>query len=181
MFKIAAGFAIATLIMLFAPASVERGMRDATESLMNWKYYEIRDMRQTVVLDPQKTITRGPDSLSVPLTGREHVSDLQTLAASLVNPIPMSEASIAAGDTVYKVTCTPCHGLELKGDGPITQFYIPPPDLQGAGTRDRSDGYIYSYIRNGGAVMPAYGFQVSAENAWHLVNFIRSRQQADPR
>jgi len=181
MFKIAAGFLIAAVLTMLAASTVERGMRDATESLMNWQYFEVRDMRQTVVLDPQKTITRGPDSLSVPITGREHETDLFTLAASLQNPIPMSDASIAAGDTVYKVTCTPCHGLELKGDGPIIEFYIPPPDLQAVGTRDRTDGYIYSYIRNGGAVMPAYGFQVSAENAWNLVNFIRHRQQIEPR
>ena len=181
MLKIAAGFVIATLATMLTASTVEQGIRDATNSLLTWQYYEIRDMRQTVVLNPQKTITRGPDSLSVPTTGREHVTDLQVLAATLENPIPMSEASIAAGEAQYKLTCTPCHGLELKGDGPVTQFYIPPPDLQGAGSRGRSDGYMYSYIRNGGAVMPAYGFQVSAETTWHIINYIRHRQQVEPR
>ena len=138
-------------------------------------------MGQSVVLNAQKSITRGPDSLSVPTTGREHETDLFVLADALENPIPTSDESVAAGKDIYAKVCTPCHGLELKGDGPVVRFYIPPPDLQGAGTRGRKDGYIYSYIRNGGAVMPAYGFQVSAENAWNLVNFIRSRQQAEPR
>lgn len=181
MLKIVAGFLIATIMTMLTASTVQDGVRDATQSLLNWGYFDVRDMRQTVMLDPQKTITRGPDSLSVPVTGREHVTNLQQLAATLENPIPMSDESVAQGQATYQKVCTPCHGLELKGDGPITQFYIPPPDLQGAGTRGRPDGYIYSYIRNGGAVMPAYGFQVSAEAAWHLVNFIRSRQQAEPR
>ena len=63
----------------------------------------------------------------------------------------------------------------------MIQFFVPPPDLHAKLTRDRTDGYIYSYIRHGGAVMPSYGYQVQPEMAWNLVNYIRSRQQAEPR
>jgi mono/diheme cytochrome c family protein len=69
----------------------------------------------------------------------------------------------------------------MKGDGPVIQFYVPPPDLLGPLTRGRSDGYMYSYIRNGGAIMPAYAFQISPEMTWNLIHYIRSRQQANPR
>jgi mono/diheme cytochrome c family protein len=179
--KLAFSFVLASLMTMLTASTVEKGVRDVTQSMTVWTYFGVRDMRQTVVLDPQKTITRGPDSSSVPTAGREHVTDLKTLAATLANPVPSDEASIAEGEDVYKRTCTPCHGLTLKGDGPVVQFFIPPPDLLGPLTRGRSDGYMYSYIRNGGAVMPSYGFQLSAEQTWHVVNFIRHKQRSEPR
>ena len=49
-----------------------------------------------------------------------------------------------------------------------------------ATTRARTDGYIYRYIRFGGAVMPAYGAQVTAEQAWNLVHYVRSMQGKNP-
>jgi mono/diheme cytochrome c family protein len=58
---------------------------------------------------------------------------------------------------------------------------MPPPDLLAEATRQRADGYLYSYIRHGGVVMPSYGAQVTAKEAWDLVNFIRQQQKATPR
>ena len=66
-------------------------------------------------------------------------------------------------------------------DGPVAALFMPPPDLLGEATRDRTDGYLYSYIRHGGVVMPAYGAQVTAEEAWHLINYIRNMQKVSPR
>lgn len=181
MLKFGAGLLVASLVTMLSATTVEQGLRDATESMMVWSYFEVRDMRQTVMLDPQKTIVRTPSELSVPTIGKEHVTDLQTLARTLTNPVPASAASIADGDSTYRKICTPCHGPNLKGNGPVAPFFIPPPDLQAQGTRDRSDGYIYSYIRNGGAVMPSYGFQLSSEQVWNVVNFIRNKQRTEPR
>jgi mono/diheme cytochrome c family protein len=109
------------------------------------------------------------------------VIDRDLAAETLRNPIPTSDASVAAGDSLFRKFCVPCHGRSLAGDGPVAAQFMPPPDLLGQQTRDRKDGFIYSYIRHGGVVMPSYGFQVSAEEAWHLVNFIRSQQKATPR
>ena len=49
--------------------------------------------------------------------------------------------------------------------------------LQAQQTRDRKDGYIYSYIRHGGVVMPSYGAQVTSQEAWELIAYIRHMQQ----
>jgi mono/diheme cytochrome c family protein len=78
-------------------------------------------------------------------------------------------------------TCVPCHGASLRGDGPVVAKYIPPPDLLAAMTRGRSDGYIYAYIRHGGAVMPNYGALVTAHEAYDLINYIRHEQKTHPR
>ena len=58
--------------------------------------------------------------------------------------------------------------------------YIPPPNLLAAQTRGRTDGFIYGYIRHGGAVMPNYGAIVTAQEAYDLINYIRSMQKKSP-
>ena len=57
----------------------------------------------------------------------------------------------------------------------VATKFIPPPDLTNAEfQRQRTDGFWHSYILAGGAVMPAYGEALSSEEAWHLVNYLRS-------
>jgi mono/diheme cytochrome c family protein len=170
----------AVITMMWAP-SVQQGTRDAISSLTHLNYYPYRDMRRTVALSPQKRINRLPDDSSVPTSGREVEIDRDVFAERATNPIPADGRSIAHGDSLFKKLCVPCHGRAMAGDGPVAPLFMPPPDLLGQQTRERKDGFIYSYIRHGGVVMPSYGFQVSSEEAWHLVNFIRQQQKASPR
>ena len=171
----------AASIAMFSVPSARQGVRDVISSLTHLNYYPIRDMRRTVALSPQKGLHRLPDEASVPTTGKELPIDRDLAAERLTNPIPTSDASVAAGDTLFKKLCVPCHGRSMAGDGPVAAQFMPPPDLLGQQTRERKDGFIYSYIRHGGVVMPSYGFQVSAEEAWHLVNFMRHHQKVSPR
>lgn len=181
MLKASFALAVAVILTLFTAPSVQQGARDAVNSLTHLRYYPIRDMRRSVALAPQKGLTRAPDDASVPTTGKELAIDRDIAAEKLRNPIPTSDASVARGDSVFRKLCVPCHGQSMAGDGPVAAQFMPPPDLLAQQTRERKDGFIYSYIRHGGVVMPSYGFQLSAEEAWHLVNFIRHQQKATPR
>ena len=181
MLKILLALVAAAGIALFSLPSARQGLRDVVSSLTNLGYYPIRDMRRSLAPAPQKGVYRPPDEASVPTTGKEIPLDRDLAAERLRNPIPASEASVAAGDTLYRKLCVPCHGRSMAGDGPVAAQFMPPPDLLAQQTRERKDGFLYAYIRHGGVVMPSYGFQVSAEEAWHLVNFIRQRQKASPR
>jgi mono/diheme cytochrome c family protein len=58
---------------------------------------------------------------------------------------------------------------------------MPPPDLLAQTTRERSDGYLYMYLRHGGAVMPSYGNALSARDAWDIIHYIREQQRTKPR
>ena len=171
----------AAILTLFAVPSVQQGLRDVVNSWTHLSYYPIRDMRRSVALAPQKLVNRLPDEASVPTTGKEIVLDRDLAAEKLHNPIASDDASIARGDSLFKIFCVPCHGRSMAGDGPVAAEFMPPPDLLGQQARERKDGFIYSYIRHGGVVMPSYGFQVSAEEAWHLVNAIRHQQKVSPR
>jgi mono/diheme cytochrome c family protein len=175
------GLVVAAILTLFAVPSFQQGLKDLIGSATHLRYFPIRDMRRSVVLAPQKQVNRLPDDVSVPTTGRDIILDRDVAAEKLRNPIPSDDASVARGDSLFHTFCTPCHGRSMAGDGPVAAQFMPPPDLLAQQTRERKDGYIFSYIRHGGVVMPSYGFQVSAEEAWHLVNFIRHQQKVSPR
>ena len=72
--------------------------------------------------------------------------------------------------------------MEGKGDGPVIgnnlrpKKYFYPVDLSQKQTQNRTDGYIYAYIRYGGKVMmPAYG-RITPNEAWDLVYYVRYLQ-----
>src|SRR5713101_2937120 len=122
-----AGFGLIGVVVLglFAAGTPQHGCQDAVRSLTHLAYYPKRDMRSTVVLVPQNWYTRAPDSLSVPVTGKEFQLDREVLAAKLTNPIPASDSSIARGERKFMKTCIPCHGNTMAGDGPVVAKFIP--------------------------------------------------------
>ena len=172
---------------IWGGATFQRGCHDARLSLTHLTYWDKRDMRTTVAIVPQKRYLMAPDSLSVPVTGEERwnsrneQAERERLDKTFSVPTPSDTASIARGELKFKRTCIPCHGLTMKGDGPVIAKFIPPPDLLGPTDRARSDGFIYGYIRHGGAVMPSYGAQVTAQEAYDLIHYIRHMQQTQPR
>jgi mono/diheme cytochrome c family protein len=118
---------------------------------------------------PAGVVPRGGE-LMIPREERDR-------AAKRPNPIKTSRESVAVGREHYTTFCAPCHGPEGKGGvtGPVAVKFIPPPDLSNAELqRQRTDGYWHSYIVAGGAVMPAYGEALSSQEAWHIVNYLRT-------
>src|ERR1700757_3405652 len=90
----------------------------------------------------------------------------QDFEAITQDPIPPTEDSLQNGEKLFKNNCTPCHGMEGKGDGPVIKKGFYPVDLTAPQTQGRTDGYIYSYIRYGGKVMmPSYRESVSSDEA----------------
>lgn len=121
---------------------------------------------------PGGVVARGSTML-IPKEQRE-------LATRLPNPVKATESSVTLGRQHYQTFCVPCHGPEAKGGttGPVATKFIPTPDLTNAELhKQRTDGYWHSYIMVGGAVMPAYGEALSSQEAWHIVNYLRSLAQ----
>lgn len=179
--------AIAVFMVMTNIGSIQNGIRDAVTALTHLTYYPIRDMRTTVGFVPQHQAMLPPPEGSIPRSGKERTYGLEGIelaernAATLVNPVAADDSSIARGERKFGRTCVPCHGRSLSGDGPVAALFMPPPDLLAEATRQRRDGYLYSYIRHGGAVMPPYGAQVNAEEAWNVVNYLRHMQKTSPR
>ncbi len=143
-------------------------------------YSRTRDMRRSPAIPPQEMLLDLPDS-SVAVTGQEPVLPLEVAAATLKNPVAPDTSSLRKGGQTYALYCTPCHGPNLDGKGPVAPKFLPPPDLLAKMTRDRADGYIYRYLRHGGAVMPKYGFALSQRQVWDVINYLRDMQRKTPR
>jgi len=139
-------------------------------------YRWTHDMIQTQrVMPGEMNFAMAPGSL--PRTGGQlYYSKEQRDAAALrKNPYPATPESIKKGADLYVVYCTPCHGVSGKGDGLVATKFVAPADLTRIELhKARTDGYWQSYLSVGGAVMPSYGESLSAEERWHVVNYIRT-------
>ena len=135
------------------------------------------NMTQTPRIVPGERVFRMPAGV-VPRGGELIIPrEQRDVAAKAPNPVKISDASVAIGREHFLTFCAPCHGAEGKGGvtGPVATKFIPPPDLTNPELqKQRTDGYWHSYIVTGGAVMPAYGEALSAQEAWHVVNFLRA-------
>jgi mono/diheme cytochrome c family protein len=104
---------------------------------------------------------------------------------ALANPLTDDEATRAVGKRMFGTYCTPCHGDGVNL-GPIAGN--PPARLPGVSVlagpngvaRQRSDGYIYLTIRNGGNIMPSYGWALSDTEMWSVVSYVRTLENAQP-
>jgi len=179
----AAGLLAVGALALFTAGGPQKGCQDLRRSATTLRYAVVRDMRRSVALRPQKGAPLTADSVSVPVGGLERDPGRDVLAATLVNPTAPAEraASARRGAAVFARICVPCHGRTLAGDGPVAARFMRPPDLLAGATRERSDGFIYSYIRRGGVVMPAHGAQVTRAQAWDVINYLRDLQRTSPR
>ena len=137
-----------------------------------------RGMRQW----PEGTVSRGLLRNEGPLFhGIEADSSYTTEF-----PVPVTEALLARGQERYDIYCATCHGLAGAGDGMIARraeslaqgTWTPPTDLATQLVIDRQHGYIYNVIANGVRNMPAYGHQISPEDRWAIVAYVRALQRA---
>jgi mono/diheme cytochrome c family protein len=96
-----------------------------------------------------------------------------TVAAKVANPVPATEASIAAGRKIYRPRC---HGPEGKGDGGGAGAGGQPANFTDEEWEfGGSDGEIFAAIAEGtSADMESYAERISAADTWHLVNYLRT-------
>jgi mono/diheme cytochrome c family protein len=114
---------------------------------------------------------------SLPRSGGElyHSPEQREAAAARRNPVAASAESVREGGELFAIYCTPCHGSSGRGDGPVSTKFVPPADLTNPELHKvRTDGYWQSYLSAGGAVLPSYAESLTAEERWHVVNYLRT-------
>jgi mono/diheme cytochrome c family protein len=139
----------------------------------------VDNMTQTPRVMPGERIFAMPSG-SIPRSGGEltYPKEEREAAAARKNPVAATPESVKTGGELFTVYCTPCHGSSGKGDGLVSAKFVPPADLTNADLqKGRSDGYWQSYLSVGGAVMPSYGEALTAEERWHVVNYLRTLAQ----
>jgi mono/diheme cytochrome c family protein len=135
------------------------------------------NMAQSPRIMPGQRIFTMPSGVLPRGAALVHPKEQRDLAAKVPNPVKPTEASLATGRARFETFCVPCHGPEAKGGvtGLVAAKFIPTPDLTNADLQKaRTDGYWHSYIMVGGAVMPSYGEALSSQEAWEIVNYLRT-------
>lgn len=104
-------------------------------------------------------------------SGRGVRSDLQVRK----NPVVSSSAVLLKARENFEDNCTPCHGAEGKGDGPLaTDLKTKPRNLTSSSELSvLTDGEIFSIITTGKDPMPAFGQKLTDEERWGLVHLVR--------
>ena len=96
----------------------------------------------------------------------------------LSNPIVPTIENLNLGKRKYLTYCSPCHGNFGDGDSRLRGQFPNPPSLHSQRIQNFEDGRFYHVITNGKNVMPPYDAQISREERWAIVNYIRVLQKA---
>ncbi len=98
------------------------------------------------------------------------------------NPLLPSKENLELGQRKFLTYCSPCHGDFADGNSRLRGQFPAGPTLHSDRVKNFSDGMIYHIITNGSAVMPSYSRQITREQRWAIVNYIRVLQRAqDPK
>ena len=121
-------------------------------------------------LPVEGTVARG--FIPYPFKGETEPAEL------LENPYLPAKENLILGQKKFLTYCSPCHGNFGDGDSRLRGQFPNPPTIHSNRARDFSDGKIYHIITNGQNVMPSYASQVTREERWAIVNYIRVLQRA---
>ncbi len=95
---------------------------------------------------------------------------------TLQSPNPGDPTSIAQGAEVFATNCASCHGETGKGDGPAAAGLSPPPADLKQHIPLHSEGQTFLFVSDGlpGSAMPAWSDQLTEEQMWDVVNYLRA-------
>ncbi|MEI8340681.1 MAG: cytochrome c [Verrucomicrobiota bacterium] len=86
---------------------------------------------------------------------------------------------IARGQERFNVNCAPCHGATGAGNGIVKQLGLSTvANLHDARIRTMPDGQIFNTITNGKNTMGAYGSNVTVEDRWAIISYLRALQRS---
>lgn len=100
-------------------------------------------------------------------------------AAALVNPLPRIQQVLQQGRAAYTQHCAVCHGPLGSGVPTLTSAYgAKPANLQAQTIREYPDSKIYHAIMAGKNAMPSYAADLTDDERWAIVHYVRVLQRA---
>lgn len=103
----------------------------------------------------------------------------QDQARDLANPLPRTARTLRLGKQKFTDRCSVCHGALADGTGSLTAAYgAKPANLQSEQFRQYTDGQIYWVITNGKNAMPSHAADLSEDDRWSVVHYVRALQRA---
>jgi len=103
-------------------------------------------------------------------------------AESIRNPLDsaaLTKGAMTEAERLYLINCAICHGPALDGNGPIAvsgAYPAAPPALKSGNAVGFSDGHLFHIITFGRGSMGSYASQLTPQQRWWVIKYIRSKQ-----
>jgi hypothetical protein len=157
-------------------------MADRQPRANRYKQSKFFDDGLSMLAPPEGTVPRERITLNAPLTtGRDPDGPIQSNGEPLPRyvvtiPVPMTRKLLDTGRKRYDITCGTCHGPLGDGESLVARQMAlrPPPSLHRY--VDRPAGYIYEVITKGFGMMASYAAELTVEERWAVVAYIRALQ-----
>ena len=91
-------------------------------------------------------------------------------------PLPVTRKLLELGRKRFDITCATCHGPLGDGDSIVARQMSlhPPPSLHRY--VNKPSGYFYEVISKGFGMMASYAAELSVEERWAVVAYVRALQ-----
>ena len=94
-----------------------------------------------------------------------------------LNPFPITESLLVRGQERYQISCAPCHGAQGDGKGIVSKYgWGTIANLHDKRISLQPDGEIFSTISYGKNTMSGYAANVTIEDRWAIVAYVRALQ-----
>ena len=99
-------------------------------------------------------------------------------------PFPITKEALDRGQERYDIFCSVCHGATGYGDGMVARrgFNKPAPvSYHQDRLRQAPVGHFFDVMTNGWGAMPPYASQITVEDRWKIIAYIRALQMSQMR
>jgi mono/diheme cytochrome c family protein len=101
-------------------------------------------------------------------------------------PYDIDRQVMERGRQRYDIFCGVCHGADGLGRGPIAvraeqleeSAWVPPTNLHDERLQTLPEGELFDVITNGVRTMPAYAAQMSVDDRWAVIAYLRALQRS---
>jgi mono/diheme cytochrome c family protein len=122
------------------------------------------------------TVARGEAFASTPINNGKDLGTTNFVAAI---PMPVTAQLMAHGQQRFEIYCLPCHGPQGDGNGIVKKMgYATVRSLHEKIVVAQNDGEIFNTITHGKATMFPYASQISIEDRWAIVAYVRALQRS---
>jgi mono/diheme cytochrome c family protein len=135
------------------------------------EFYTGKKLGAATKATPQ-TQTAAPQNTSTNATSL-YPDDVETI------PMSITKADLDRGEERYNIYCSACHGMTGYGDGIVARrgFNKPSPaNYHQDRLRQAPVGHFFDVMTNGWGAMPSYASQISVEDRWKIIAYLRALQ-----
>lgn len=165
------GAAIGAIVLLFGLSACQQQMADQPrlEPLQESQFFDDGRAARPLV---EGTVARG------------YLADDEHLYRGLIDgkpadrlPFAVDKSALLRGQERYDIFCAPCHDRIGTGQGMIVRRgFRAPASLHIDRLRQTPDGAFFEHITKGFGTMPDYAQQISPQDRWAIVAYIRALQ-----